>query len=90
MIATITWLSIDQSTRKELANILNIPRSGGTEVEDNRVISDGYTPQDLATVTVEKLQEVLDSKEQDFYKLLETLISRIENPIIEEKSTNKK
>ena len=78
MINRRYWLTLSQSTRKNLAEVLNIPRTGGITVEDNIVTSDGYTDHDLMSVDVVKLQEVVQSDSTDFYALLETLIDRIE------------
>lgn len=78
MINRRYWLTLSQSTRKNLAEVLNIPRTGGISVEDNIVTSDGYTDHDLMSVDVAKLQGVVESESTDFYALLETLIDRIE------------
>lgn len=85
MLSTSYWLSLSRETRKMLSEKLDIPKSGNVEVEYNgtegRVVCDGYTSNDLLSVTTEKLQNILNSKETDFYKLLESLIEQKETII---------
>lgn len=49
-------------------------------MQDNTVISDGHTHRDLATLTLEKLQQHLRSKSDDFYALLDQTIAGIKEP----------
>lgn len=84
MIPTMYWLGLSHETRKKIAILLEIPRSGHTEVVDNRVVSDGYTPIDLAVVTLEKLQIFMQNKKEDnFMKLFEQLVKNVELPLQE-------
>ncbi len=77
------WLRLKLETRKNIAAIFRIPRSGGTEVVGQTVVSDGYTYNDLALLTLDKIQEFLGMpKEKDFYKLLNILVERLEQPVI--------
>lgn len=91
------WLSLPKETRDKICVIFNIPRSGFVEVSNNRVICDGHSDSDLALITIEKLQEVLDAEIQDFYKLFgdlveklqtkpeDTKVPEVKNDVIEEK-----
>ncbi len=73
------WLQIPMSQRMKIVKIFNLPRSGGTVVQDNTVITDGYTHEDLALITVEKLQEYLKEKEQDdLFALLNLLTIKLQ------------
>ena len=84
MLSKLIWLGLPQTTRQALRAYLNIPKSGGTEVVDGRVVSDGTTDLDLATVTLGKLQEIFsDPEETDFYKLFNKLVKNVEIPPIE-------
>jgi hypothetical protein len=74
MINPRIWLALPQEKRAEIAHKLGLTKSGNVEVTDNQVICDGYTVNDLMGITVEKLQEVLQSKEADFFKLWDELI----------------
>lgn len=55
--------------RLRLKEIFDVPRSTGTEVHNQTVISDGHTHKDLANITIEKMQAFLETKEKDFFKL---------------------
>ncbi len=84
---TVQWLSLPLETRNKLVEIFNIPRSSSTEVEDNRVVSDGYTHHDLAYITIEAMQGfLLDTVENDYFKLFHRVLDAIkpEEPKIEE------
>lgn len=47
-------------------------------MQDNKVMSDGYTHNDLMHISVEKMQKLLDSDEKDFFKLFADIIADIE------------
>lgn len=64
-----------------IRELLNIPRSGGTIVEDNRMKSDGCTEKDLANITVIGMQKVLDSTEDNFFTLWGELIENVKAKI---------
>ena len=83
MISKLYWLSLKPETRKNLAVFLEIPKTSGVIVEDGRVMGDGYTDDDLATVTLVKLQEYMGSTETDFLKLFQLLIDRLEGKMVE-------
>jgi len=72
------WLSLPISTRMRLVQLFHIPRSQGSLVQDNKVMSDGYTHNDLMHISVEKMQKLLDSDEKDFFKLFSDIIADIE------------
>ena len=89
MLAQKIWLELKPETRKKLAVYLEIPRSGHTEVVNDMmgngvVVSDGYTYDDLSTVTLEKLQGLFNEpEEKDFYKLFNKLVTNFEKPPVE-------
>lgn len=85
MLNQLIWLKLKPETRANLAVMLGLHKSGGSEVVAGVQVSDGYTPQDLLGITVEKLQTVLNSKETDFYKLFDELVKRVELPVEEVK-----
>lgn len=73
------WLALTAEQRATLKVLFQVPRSSGTLVEDNRVVTDGHTHPDLAHITVEKLQAFTGkAKEQDFFKLFELTLKKIE------------
>lgn len=88
MLSQTVWLSLKIETRRKIAVLLGLRRSGTNEVVHdglkNRVVSDGYTPSDLMAVTLEKLQDLMrQPKETDFYKLWEQFVSQVEQPPVE-------
>lgn len=74
---TLQWVGLDSSIRSELVEIFDIPRSGYTIVEGQEVITDGYTNQDLTSITVEKMQEYLDSTETEYFDLFKEVLQKI-------------
>lgn len=65
----------------KLKDLFGIPRSTGTVLQDNTVLSDGHTHADLSRITVEAMQEFVGKKEKDFYKLFDlTLIKLSQKP----------
>jgi hypothetical protein len=72
------WLSLPINTRMRLVKVFGIPRSQGSLVQDNKVMSDGYTHTDLMRISVESMQKFLDSDEKDFFKLLDDVIATLE------------
>jgi hypothetical protein len=70
------WLQLSTEDRAQLRKDFAIPRTGGSEVINNVVKSDGTTIQDLGHLTVEKMQAFLGSKEADILKLLEMVIKK--------------
>lgn len=79
MLSKLEWLKLSIPTRSLMIGQFNIPKSGFTHVQDGQILTDGYTEQDLQVVTVERLQEYLDSKETDFYKLLSKTVEKLES-----------
>lgn len=77
----VEWLKVPMEIRVKLKEVFNIPRSKGTVIEDNRVMSDGHTIEDLQAVTIEKMQNYLDSEETDFVQLFNKCVQRIEDEI---------
>lgn len=74
------WLKLPSEVRYRLTEIFEIPRSTGTVVEGNRVLTDGYTNEDLGEVTIEKMQVYLQSEETDFIKLFDAVLASLVPP----------
>jgi len=72
------WLELDPVVRQKLVVAFDLKKSGiGHMVHEggrSHITSDGYTHQDLSVITVERMQEILDTKESDFFKLFNTII----------------
>ena len=68
------WMAYSHEERLILHEKLGLKKSEGTFVENNKLISDGHTIQDLMGVTVEKLQELTGSKSGDMVVLIQQLL----------------
>ena len=90
-ISTHSWLKINYHTRTKLAILFSIPKSAGTDVLDGKVVCDGYTGEDLSTLTVERMKLYLgEDGTDDGYALLTRIITQIErSEILEEVATEK-
>lgn len=77
-ITTSQWLLLPFEVRQYLVTEFKIPRSSYTLVQDNKVMADGYTHDDLATITIEKMQHFTGSKETNFYTLFDQVFAVIE------------
>src|ERR1035437_6022846 len=82
MVSRNIWLSLSQRTRQTMAIMLEVSRSGGTELVDGRIVSDGYVDSDLAQINLLRLQQYMKSDSNDFYELFNLLVQRIEEPPI--------
>lgn len=72
------WLQLPMDIRQKLAVIFNLNRSGGNILEDNVVISDGYSHKDLAAITVDAMQKYLETYEiNDFVTLFDLVIDKV-------------
>lgn len=72
------WIQLSQETRAKLADTFGIKKSGGVMVVDNKIISDGYSPTDLAELSTKVLQEFTNKpQEEDYVKLLNMAIDKI-------------
>jgi hypothetical protein len=79
MISIAYWLQLPMDVRVEMRKVFNIKRSSGSQVINqlydgkkvSTVVSDGTTPQDLAVLTVEKLQNFTGVDSTDIIALFE-------------------
>lgn len=72
------WLSIDQKVRLKLVEVFELPRTGYTHVQDGVVTTDGYKHEDLAHLTVAKMQDYINNhKEEVFFKLLDRTLNQV-------------
>ena len=76
------WLALEAGVKERLINLFGIPRTGTTHVVDNKIATDGYTHHDLAFITLEKLQALLDSDSKDFFELFNEMIDTIKSELI--------
>lgn len=82
------WMSLPVGTRERLHVLFALNKSVGAEVVDGVVVCDGHTAGDLSAITLEHLQSVLNSVEQDFWKLWKQVIGE-EAPVKAEEKVEK-
>jgi hypothetical protein len=80
------WLELDRDMRTRFVEIFDIKKSGYTEVEDGRVVTDGHWGSDLMAITVEKMQEYTGLKDENFIDLINAVIIKIEKENDKQKS----
>jgi hypothetical protein len=84
------WLQLSNEERLAMRKILDIPRTGGSVVEDDKVISDGCTQNDLNVITITSLQRLMDSEDTDFFSLWGEAIKNVQAMLKEEGEKLKK
>ena len=73
------WLQLPVEIRNLFKATFQIPRSGGSIVNNNKLESDGHTIQDLSKVSLKSLQEYLSTDETHWDKLLQLTINKMED-----------
>lgn len=81
ILSSHTWTSLSPEQRSRIRALFKIPRTGSTDVNDGRIVSDGTTPQDLSHLTIEKMQTYLSEESTDFHKLFDKVLARIQDEI---------
>lgn len=72
------WLALPMPVRIKMREIFHINKSRGSLVEGNVVKSDGHTHEDLKAITIPKMQEYLESIENDdFVTLFNACVEKI-------------
>lgn len=85
MLSLVKWLSLSLEMRAKLVEKFQIQRSGFTHVENQIVVSDGYSSKDLLAISLEKLQQFVGSKSTDFYELFDQAVILLDNPVPKKK-----
>ena len=83
MLSRLKWLELDFPTRLKIAETFDIPKKGGTIVEGHTVITDGFREQDLALLTVERMQQFLGTTSTDFYALFDQVANKLNANYVE-------
>ncbi len=73
------WMDLPKETKDHLIKIFSLSRTGITEIRDQTVVTDGYTNNDLATLTADKMSAYVGSPigELSFSRLWEITLSKI-------------
>ena len=75
------WLSLPLHVRAKIAQRFNIKKSGPTHVVNNSIQSDGYAIKDVEDgLSVVKIQEFLNTKEDSLVTLWDLLVKCMEDP----------
>lgn len=73
------WLELPLATRASIAEQFHFIKNGPTHVQDNRVISDGYSIKDVeSALTLEALQEFTGAPSTHLQTLWDLLVAKIE------------
>jgi len=75
------WVSLPTEVRNRIRAVFSIPKSEATEVNDGRIVSDGTSYNDLATLTTEKMQAYLEDSGNDFHKLFDKVVAKINDEL---------
>ena len=75
------WMLLDKELRDYLAQIFHIEISGIIEIRDQTVVTDGRTMNDLAVITIERMEHFAGeiegvSEEDKFARLWNLVISK--------------
>lgn len=81
ILSSSMWASLPTEVRQQLRSIFNIPRSSHVEVSDGRLLTDGTTPEDFKALTIEKMQEYLETNITDFYALFDLVLARVRDKL---------
>ena len=88
LLAYSIWLSLPNEMRAKLKKLFDIPRSGEVIVRSGQITpqgnigsettQDGHSPKDLYAISIEKMQELLGTSENDFYSLFDQVVEKID------------
>lgn len=73
------WVQLPEYMRRRIAELFKLKRSGGAEVFNGRLVTDGYTYKDLEGISIAKMQELLNLTETEYFSLFDALLEHVEN-----------
>jgi predicted HTH domain antitoxin len=78
-ISTASWMDLSWQVRTQLVKDLNIPKSKDVVLQDNVVLTDGRTQNDInQAITIESLQEYTKSSLDDIFELFGKAVEKAE------------
>jgi hypothetical protein len=88
------WLQLDETIRRKLIQLFDIPQSGGRIIYASKLTSDGHTFKDLAVITIEKMQQYLGEgfeSDTNYFDLFENVVAKLkdDNKTLVEKEAKK-
>lgn len=82
ILSMSTWTSLSSEQRNRIRVIFSIPRSSHVIVNDGRIETDGTTPKDFESLTVEKMKKYLSDESNDFYNLFDKVIAKVTEELL--------
>lgn len=81
-ISTTQWLELDSETRTKIVQMFGLRPSEGSKVYGTRLLSDGFTNENLSAITVENINAVMGTSfvEEDILKAFHVFAEYIKNP----------
>lgn len=78
-ISTASWMDLSWQVRTQLVKDLNIPKSKDVVLQDNVVLTDGRTQNDInQAITIKSLQEYTTSNSDDIFELFGKAVEKAE------------
>lgn len=83
LLSQSVWLSLPLETRAKLAKLFDFPEKGSVQTmygpNGPVVISDGYNYGHLKLISLDKMQEMLGSKSENFYEVFNATVAAIDD-----------
>lgn len=73
------WVQLPDYVRRRIASLFGLIRTGGADVQNNILITDGFTEKDLSGITVLKMQELVHSEIDNYFELFDRVLEYVEN-----------
>lgn len=82
------WLELPKDTREKLAALFEMPPRGSVQVTSgplagggfgDRITSDGYGPDHLRLITLDKMNELLGTDTDNFYAAFKELVKNVDD-----------
>jgi len=74
------WINLPKETKEVLIKAFDIPRTGITEIVDQRVVNDGYSEADLSAISLEKMIAYIGSTET-FHRAWELTLAKVHSEL---------
>jgi hypothetical protein len=89
MINVKQWMDLTLEVRAKIIKDFNLVRTGKAGIAGNKIVSDGYTQDDISKINLINLQKVLDSADEDFDTMFADYVDMIQKTlaVIEEPET---
>lgn len=88
LLAYTLWLSWSRDQRAKFTKLFDIPRTGESVVHVGEMMNgnigatakqDGHRPEDLYAITLEKLQDLIETTDTDFYNMVQHVIDNLDD-----------